>query len=159
MGRPDYQTLSATLPSQSWAQTSTTPDTALDAGQSEQITIYAPSGTTARVISMSMSAPAPTGASAGTHGCTIYLGIPDVTQGVSDYADELTYRSGFWQTATNAATWPVAGTTSQAWWLGDRTVTDDSHAIAFNYGNDTTAGTSPAGSRTYVLTYLVVDLP
>lgn len=155
MGRPQFQTLTASLPSEALATLGQAPATTVAAAGSEQITYYAPVGTKATVWGAYLQANAPTGATSGTHGLAVSVSGYNLTQGTSNYGDVVTFLNGYWSSATTAAQ-PNTGLSPQSWWLG--VVQFDSvEAIVLTYTNNTNA-TSPSGARNYHLLVNEVNL-
>jgi len=147
-GRPDYQTLAATLPSEIWAGVAQTPTTDIAAGSSETIVFYSPVGTVSRVVSCHALIPAPNLATAGTHRLDIYSnGFGGFVSGTSNFGDAVEFNFGNWVSATTKA----EPGSAQSWWLGRENV--------FDY-NLTTGGTElGTQGRVYELATMVVDLP
>lgn len=157
MGRPQFQMLTATLPSESLATLTQTPATAIAAGDSEQITFYSASGTKSRAWGAYLNADIPTGGTAGTHGIAVSVSGFNLTQGTSNYDNPVTFLNGYWSSATSAAQ-PNTGLSPQSWWL-NTVQFDATNGLVCTYTNGTTGGTSDASTRTYNLLTVEEDLP
>lgn len=159
MGRPQFQTLTATLPSEALSFLSMTNNAEVPANTTITYTLYAPSGAIARVQTAYLAVPPPTGAAAGTHGLVVLLGNSgaQITAGFSNYTDHVIYSSGYWNTATSAQYPPAAAGMDQSYWL-DKTVIDALTGIQFQYQNNT-AGIVAAAAIQLDLGVVVIDLP
>ncbi|MHB2020331.1 MAG: hypothetical protein ACYCW6_25625 [Candidatus Xenobia bacterium] len=148
MGRPDYQSLSATLPSKSWE--SYTPDitTPVDAGSNVSVTLYSPAGTISTVISVYLNAPATTGGTSGNQQMSIDANNTGVTEGSAPYTDPVSFNNGYWSNASTQSE-PPGGSSPQSWMLG-RLVMDASMGIQFSYSSDSTSGTQDGPITIYV---------
>lgn len=156
-GRPDYQTLAATLPSQSLLNFTEAPASQINAGGSEQYTFYPPAGTIGKLTNLWLSANAPAGAASGIHQMVATpQGGPNVLIGESTYAAGVSYLSGAWNT-NSAQTPPAAAGADQSWPIGNRLIVDSTHGLNLSYTNNTNVATTE--TRNYMATMLVEDQP
>ena len=155
-GAPDYQRLTATLPSESYGLLSETDTTAVDAGTYLDYVFYSPAGTISRITSAYFNIAAPVGATAGTH--QLQIGLPgggNMTSATSNYSSSLYWDDGFWEVADNLQHPP--DTMDQAWWLKAGVVIDAVSGFSVLYTNSTTGGTQ--SNRIYRLGTTVVNQP
>lgn len=158
MGRPDYQSLSATLPSEGWSSITEIPATDVPALGNEGFILYSPSGTLSRVIASHCLVPSPTGATSGDHEVDIISnGFGAFTMGDSNFGDACEFNAGCWKSATKSQS-PPAGS-SQAWWMASQNVFDATHGFVVNYFNRTNATELGTQGRYYYFATNQVDLP
>lgn len=155
MGRPQFQMLTATLPSESAATVSQTETADIAAGASEQVHFYSPTGTVSHNQVMDFAVGNVAGATgAHTHTLTVDLVGLGVSYGSEPDTDFITFRFGGW---IAPATGMPADPNSDSWWLGGRTEFDDTNGITFTYQNN--SAHTQTNSRAYQLGVRVVDLP
>lgn len=157
-GTPDYQRLTATLPSISQVAFLSQPATDIAAGGSEQITFYSAAGTYSTIRSVSMTAPAIAAATTGNQEIRLY-GSDQVnyTLGTSAYSDVLSYGPGYWNTASITQQPPAQAGADQAWFLKAGIVVDATTGCGILCYNNTNA--AQTGARFYLLTGTREDLP
>jgi hypothetical protein len=158
-GAPDYQTLTATLPSIAPVGGVQTETADLDAGKSETIYVSSASGTVARLSALATAQiTVPSGASSGYHEIAVNtpetVGLILGTSNFNSSVTNLQYNFGFWMQA-GVVQYPPAGT-NQAWWANSQYCTA-TESIEFIYSNNTNA--TQTASRTYYWQLVEEDLP
>ena len=158
-GAPDWQQLTATLPSIAAVGAAQTEAADIAAGASEQIMIAAAPGSVARLTAWSNNGiPIPPGATSGNH--QLQINTPNgvaLVFGQSDYnatQSAIEFNGGFWQ-AAGTAQWPAAGT-NQSWWAGTQYCTATA-AFTLYYFNNTNV--TQTNSRQYFWQLVQEDLP
>lgn len=157
-GAPDWQNLTATLPSKSQFGYYDNDATNVAAGASVQITVYSPVGTLVMVTGASLNMPSgPTGATTGNHELRAEgpAGV-DLVLGTSTYDTGIIYDAGYWVTATTPSP-PAAAGADQSYWLKTGTIITDDEGLVLTYYNNTDAAQTAA--RTWVLAGTEEDLP
>ncbi len=167
MGVPQFQQTTATLPSRSYEKITQAPTTVIAAGSTEILTYYPPANTLGQLRNASITIAAPAGATAGTHVAAIGSGSGggEFTQGTSNYGDTIVFNAGYWLSATAASTavvpnpQPLPNNSPQSWLFEGQMQFDATSGFTTGYTNNTTAGSSASGTRSYAFGVIVEDLP
>ena len=139
-GAPDYQRLTATLPSRSQAIVTQTDTTSCAAsGGVASVTFYSPSGTLSYVQAFYCSTPAPTGATSGTTLAQVLSG-PVFTGASVSYTASNEFNDGAWGQGTGITQTPPLG--HESYWLGGRTSFDSVTGIECSFVNSTDVATT-----------------
>lgn len=158
MGRPEFEMVVAQAPREYMTKTVQTYSTELLAGGSESLTIYAPAGFVAEIISVRIDIPAPAAATTGYQYCYISYGglgnsAVDVLYGAANYPDMLEMRFNMWEKASKSANPPDA--ISQISNLKNLKF-DDSTFLAINYKNS--SDKSITGTRYLYVVYMLKQI-
>lgn len=149
--QPDWTGTSASYAQQRSYSAVQTVSTTLAAGNAEQVTFLAPSGTFVTLAAVQFSCNGPATSTTGTHSMEAMVGTgftQDVflINGAADTTSELEYEFGYWVLASNGQYPPSSG--NQSWYSG-RVGVDDSGGLIMQYTNSTNA--AQTAQRNYAM--------
>lgn len=159
-GAPDWQQLTATLPSKSESVlTFAMPDIA--AGGFADVIVYSPAATLSTIMSAYANI-AQSGATAGTIGGYWYFpeAQGSITYATLDYSDgPLEFDNAFWSGADGGQTGLTSFPADASYWLGKNVTFGSTHGLGWQTSNNLTGGTISSAQQTVVVKITVEDLP